>query len=244
MVEIIQRYNLSATAGGGSSILSADIVACLFIAVLNQIRIIHAQGERSPQPSKAIERSPLLPPGDGPFGLEEGLSKKNIEDMTGEALEPVEGSTNLYTSVTLPKKNADFAAYGLLISPSAGLCQIRAVGKRIDTDSFGIALSSKYEDLVKTLTSIYGKAEKDDFLYPGSSWKESEYWMRSLEQQERVLSARWKGTASAPLKSDLLSVSIEARADSSTEGYIYLQYDFKNNDICKSEIEGARKSSL
>ena len=41
MVEIIQRYDLSATAGTGSSILSADIVACLFIAVLNQIRSQH-----------------------------------------------------------------------------------------------------------------------------------------------------------------------------------------------------------
>ncbi|HBY2485264.1 hypothetical protein NGC18_25985 [Klebsiella pneumoniae] len=37
MVEIIQRHSLSAPAGAGSSILSADIVACLFIAVLNRI---------------------------------------------------------------------------------------------------------------------------------------------------------------------------------------------------------------
>ena len=41
MVEIIQRHSLSAPAGAGSSILSADIVACLFIAVLNQIRSLH-----------------------------------------------------------------------------------------------------------------------------------------------------------------------------------------------------------
>ena len=41
MVEIIQRHSLSAPAGAGSSILSADIVACLFIAVLNQIHSLH-----------------------------------------------------------------------------------------------------------------------------------------------------------------------------------------------------------
>ncbi|HFF9223085.1 TPA: hypothetical protein ACGE88_004151 [Klebsiella pneumoniae] len=40
MVEIIQRHSLSAPAGAGSSILSADIVACLFIAVLNQIHLM------------------------------------------------------------------------------------------------------------------------------------------------------------------------------------------------------------
>jgi len=41
MVEIIQRRDLSATAGTGSSILSADIMARLFIAVLNPI--FHSQ---------------------------------------------------------------------------------------------------------------------------------------------------------------------------------------------------------
>lgn len=38
MVGFIQRYNLSASRGAGSSILSANIVAYLCIAVLNQIR--------------------------------------------------------------------------------------------------------------------------------------------------------------------------------------------------------------
>ncbi|HCA3524292.1 TPA: hypothetical protein N3Z88_001408 [Klebsiella quasipneumoniae subsp. similipneumoniae] len=37
MVGFIQRYNLSASRGAGSSILSANIVAYLFIAVLNRI---------------------------------------------------------------------------------------------------------------------------------------------------------------------------------------------------------------
>ena len=38
MVEVIQRYGLSASRGAGSLNLSADIMARLFIAVLNQIR--------------------------------------------------------------------------------------------------------------------------------------------------------------------------------------------------------------
>jgi len=38
MVEVIQRYGLSASRGAGTLNLSADIMARLFIAVLNQIR--------------------------------------------------------------------------------------------------------------------------------------------------------------------------------------------------------------
>ena len=41
MVEVIQRYGLSASRGAGSLNLSADIMARLFIAVLNQIHSLH-----------------------------------------------------------------------------------------------------------------------------------------------------------------------------------------------------------
>ncbi|MFZ4835116.1 hypothetical protein [Rouxiella sp. Mn2063] len=196
------------------------------------------------QPVPVATNAPLLPPGDGPFGLEAGLSKKNIEDMTGGDLKPVENSANLYTSESLPKQNADFEAYGLLISPKAGLCQIRAIGKNVDTDSYGIALKSKYEELSDSLSSIYGKAEKNDFLLSGSIWKEPQDWMMALNKKERFLSAEWKGTKEAPLKNNLRSVSVEVRANGSSQGYVFLQYDFSNSDICKKEIEGAKKGSL
>jgi hypothetical protein len=200
--------------------------------------------KQASQTAPETTTAPLLPPGEGPFGLDAGLSKKSIEDMTGKDLKPVADSVDLYTAELLPKKNADFEAYGLLISPDAGLCQIRAVGKSIDTDSFGIALKSKYEELSDSLSSIYGKAEKNDFLVSGSIWEDPKYWMMSLSKRERFLSAQWKGTKESPLKNNLLSVSIEARADGSEKGYIFLQYNFSNNDICKAEIEGAKKSSL
>ncbi|WP_434460744.1 hypothetical protein ACMV5L_17095 [Serratia plymuthica] len=190
------------------------------------------------------EQPPLLPPAEGPFGLEAGLTKKNIEDMIGAKLKPLPDSVNLYTSDKLPKQNADFEMYGLLISPKAGLCEIRAVGKNIDTDSYGLALKSKFEDLSSSLTSLYGKAETTDFLLAGSIWKESQYWMMGLNKKERFLSATWKGTKETPLKNNINIISIESRANSSEQGYVYLQYSFSNDDVCQAEIEGAKKSSL
>ncbi|MBS0967684.1 hypothetical protein P0E69_09685 [Chimaeribacter arupi] len=193
---------------------------------------------------QAANTMTLIPPGEGPFGLESGLTKKNIEDMTGEELKPVENNPNLYTSQSLPKNNADFEAYGLLISPKSGLCQIRALGKTIDTDSYGLALQSKYKDLSESLSSIYGNAEKNDFLLSGSIWKDPQDWMMALSKKERFLSAEWKGTSSSPLKNNLNSISIEARSSRSDKGYIFLQYNFKNIDVCNAEIENSKKSSL
>ncbi|MHC7600111.1 hypothetical protein ACYA1N_21815, partial [Klebsiella pneumoniae] len=170
--------------------------------------------------------------------------KKNIEDMTGEELEPMANNVNLYTANSLPKMNAGFEAYGLLISPTVGLCQIRALGKDIDTDSYGFTIKSRFKDLMESLSSIYGKAKENDFLLAGSIWKDPRDWMMGLYKHERYLSAEWKGTAEAPLKSKLTSVSIEARANSSDKGYIFLQYNFNNYDVCESEVEAAKKSSL
>ncbi|HCM9649208.1 TPA: hypothetical protein N5N95_004622 [Enterobacter bugandensis] len=190
------------------------------------------------------EQPPLLPPAEGPFGLEAGLTQKNIEDMIGAKLKPLPDSVNLYTSDKLPKQNADFEMYGLLISPKAGLCQIRAVGKNIDTDSYGLALKARFEDLSSSLSSLYGKAETTDLLLAGSIWKEPQDWMMGLNKKERFLSATWKGTKETPLKNNIGAISIEARANSSAQGYVYLQYTFTNDDVCQAEIEGAKKSSL
>ncbi|HCT8911103.1 TPA: hypothetical protein OUA92_002091 [Enterobacter hormaechei] len=203
-----------------------------------------ASGKKEATAKTTQEQPPLLPPAEGPFGLEAGLTQKNIEDMIGAKLKPLPDSVNLYTSDKLPKQNADFEMYGLLISPKAGLCQIRAVGKNIDTDSYGLALKSRFEDLSSSLSSLYGKAETTDLLLAGSIWKEPQDWMMGLNKKERFLSATWKGTKETPLKNNIGAISIEARANSSAQGYVYLQYTFTNDDVCQAEIEGAKKSSL
>lgn len=231
MAMLQQRY-LSAKYGLANS-LPTDVKQAT-VSEENQIR----------KPAQASSTQPLLPPGEGPFGLESGLSKKNIEDMTGEELKPYEGVPNLYTIKSPPKKNAEFEGFGLLISPKSGLCQIRAVGKSVDTDSYGIALQSKYKELLDSLSSIYGKPKSTDLLLSGSIWKEPQDWMMALNKKERFLSAQWAGSPATPLKNKLVLVSMEARANGSGEGYVYLQYDFDNIDACNAEIEDAKKSSL
>lgn len=231
MAMLQQRY-LSAKYGLANS-LPADVKQAT-VSEANQIR----------KPTQASSTQPLLPPGEGPFGLEPGLSKKNIEDMTGEELKPYEGVPNLYTIKSPPKKNAEFEGFGLLISPKSGLCQIRALGKNVDTDSYGIALQSKYKELLDSLSSIYGKPKSTDLLLSGSIWKEPQDWMMALNKKERFLSAQWAGSPATPLKNKLVMVSMEARANGSGEGYVYLQYDFDNIDACNAEIEDAKKSSL
>ncbi|SFU43984.1 hypothetical protein [Xenorhabdus koppenhoeferi] len=194
--------------------------------------------------NKNDPKQKLLPPADGPFGLQAGLTKKNIEDMTGSTLTPAKGNVNLYLIDNLPKNNNEFGSYGLLVSPTVGLCQIRAIGKDIKTDSYGLSLKSKFEDLKASLDSIYGKGEETDFLLSGSIWNKPQDWMMGLYKEERFLSAEWKSQNEALQKNNLNFIVLATRADSDSKGYLFLQYTFDNHKECKEEIENAKKSSL
>lgn len=187
---------------------------------------------------------PSLPASDGPFGLEAGLSRKNIEDMIGHPLEASEHSANLYMANTLPKLNNNFESYALLISPNVGLCEIRAIGKTINTDSYGIALKSTFADIKSSLDSIYGDSKKDDFLLSGSIWKEPQDWMMGLYKKERVYMASWKSTNDTMKKNSLTSIGMEIRSLSNSSGFIFLEYDFNNDSSCQKELENAKKASL
>lgn len=186
----------------------------------------------------------LLPPGDGPLGFQMGLSVKNIEDMTGKKLEPVDGSYGLYIVDTSPKKNNLFETFGLLISPDVGLCQIRAVTYDINTDSYGLELKSQFDDLAASITAIYGNGKKEDFLYPGSIWDRPQDWLSGLVKQERVYMQEWSGPNDAMNKNEIESIIMNTKGKNTSQGYIVLQYSFKNNSKCQEEIENSKKSSL
>lgn len=243
---LIQALKLSAIATQEQTLALLQQRYLIATYGLAEVNMPNGQANTS-VPSKAAEQhtqAPLIPPGEGPFGLEVGLTKKNIEDMTGIELKPVADSPELYSATSLPKQNGDFELYGLVISPKAGLCEIRAVGKSIDTDSYGIALKTKYNELNDSLNSIYGDSKKTDFLLSGSIWKEPQDWMMSLLKGERYLTAAWGDSKQSPLKNNLQAVNVEARANSSDKGYVYLQYTFNNKNVCIQEIKAAKQSAL
>lgn len=164
--------------------------------------------------------------------------------MTGADVKLVREEENLYIVSQSPKNNASFDSFGLVISPTVGLCQIRAIGKDIKNNSHGLQLQDKFWDLVKSLESIYGTSKRTDTLISGSIWQDPQYWMTALSKDERFLSARWKKQNEAMKDSDIVDIGVEARANSSSNGFLFLQYSFSNERDCLNEIESAKKSSL
>ncbi|WP_256819197.1 hypothetical protein [Pseudomonas putida] len=194
--------------------------------------------------SPTEKKSPELPAGSGPFGLEAGLSKDLIERMTGQLLTVGDEAQSLYMLDTPPKPNDAFEQYGLIISPTVGLCQIRALGKTINTNDYGHQLRDAFENLQSALTTVYGKPKIFDAIMPGSLWKDSRDWMMSLYKKDRSLIAEWHSTQSAPLKSDVKGITMVARAEGTDKGYIMAQYSFANEPTCEAEEKQRATGSL
>lgn len=205
---------------------------------------VSATTSNTPEPQLVAQKNDLLPPADGPFGFAGGLSKDIIEKMIGEQITVSNESQNLYRVKHTPKSNSAFETFALVISPTVGLCQIRAIGKTITTNRFGHQLKSDFDELKSSLASIYGVPKTLDMLMPGSIWKDPDDWMMGLYKKDRNLMAEWEGTAKAPLKNSLESVVIEARALGTDSGFVMLQYSFTNQPQCDAEEKSKAAGSL
>lgn len=192
-------------------------------------------------PPQSASKSDLLPPGSGPFGFEAGISVDIIEKMTGETPRLAKESENLYLLDKAPKPNDAFDQYGLVISPTVGLCVIRAVGKTIQTNDFGHQLQAGYGNMKDALTAVYGKPKTYNFLMPSSIWKDSNDWMTGLYKQDRTLAAEWKGPG---IKNNINSIAIDARALARDKGYFVVEYAFNNSPECTAELKKTKNDSL
>ncbi|CAB5583980.1 Uncharacterised protein [Pseudomonas putida] len=200
------------------------------------------QAVATAKPLSATKSAPDIPPGTGPFGLEAGLSKDLIEKMSGQQLTMGDETQSLYILHSPPKPNDAFEEYALVISPSVGLCQIRAIGKTIVTNNYGHQLREAFTKLQDSLAAVYGKPKVFDWLLPGSIWNEPRDWTNALHKKDRTLVAEWHASSAAPLKSGVQRINMAAFAESGDKGYLAVQYSFDNYEACKAE-EGKRSTS-
>lgn len=167
----------------------------------------------------------------GPFGLEMGQS------MDGLDVTPLDSSPHNFVAYKVPKPHSAFVAYGLLAPPSTGLCRIIAVGKDIETSSFGLELQARFDKIASQIDRVYGPHEKKDFLFSGSVWDDRDDWMMALKRKERVLQASWDEESGAKLKDGIVEILLTAVADRMDTGSLRLQYRFTNTEACETWLD-------
>jgi len=171
----------------------------------------------------------------GPFGISMGLSKANVESVVSAALTALEGQPHLFSTTAPPRTHPGFGNYVLKILPKAGVCLVRAIGLNIRSSSHGVEVRNAFEDMATSIADTYGEYGERDFLRPGSYWDEPEYWMMALRKNERALQAVWSQEEGSTLSNGISSIILGTSARSGSEGYLQLQYQFKNSQRCDSE---------
>jgi hypothetical protein len=129
----------------------------------------------------------------GPFGLEMGMS---LKDIGGK---PEKVGPGKYKLTNVPRPHSAFGMYVVQVAPVGGLCWIKAIGKTLATSSYGIELKSALKKMEQKLEASYGKHKTIDFLMPGSYWDEPRDWMTGLIKKERVFGAIWEAEEKSSL---------------------------------------------
>ena len=169
--------------------------------------------------------------GSGPFGLGMGIQREDFEGSL-EELQPYK-----YKALNVPKIHSAFEYYFLQITPVQGLSWIKAIGKSIPTNPYGLEVQAAFEAFKGKLVKIYGAPETIDYLMYESIWNEPRDWMQAIENGERRLAARWESKARRNLQNDLESIFLYAAAENTSVGYIAIEYAFTNHTASNQEIE-------
>jgi hypothetical protein len=171
------------------------------------------------------------------------MTKVELEKLAGplESKQPGTYSTN-----RVPNGHSRFESYSLIAPPTHGLCKIVAIGVTIEMNDFGTQLQAEFAEIEEALSEKYGRGKRFDYLLSGSIWKDPEDWAMGLFKEERVLSSYWIGSlGSARARTDQTqSVSLTARAFSSSSGYLSLVYEFDNAVECLDEVKKLKNSVL
>ena len=157
----------------------------------------------------------------GPFGLSMGMSKQELGKM-----EHI--STNRYRLDAVSNPDPNFSDYIVMVGGKSGLCRIKALSVKIQTNGYGSEVKDKFESLESTLNERYGKHKKQDMLLPKSKWNEPTDWMMGLLKEERFLESYWDTKEGSNLPDNVQSILLRATAVTTNKGMIILEYIFEN----------------
>lgn len=188
-----------------------------------------------PETQSSHEQAMLV--ADGPFGLAMGMTKEMFNGRLTQA------KTGLYFLDKPPIPHDQFESYVVKIGEKSGLCWIKGIGKSIASNGYGLQLKGEFDEFETKLDKRYGVHERTDFLMPASIWKDPQDWMMGLVKADRYLMSAWKGGKTS-LPNDLSTIALIAQAESSSSGYLALEYSFSNKEACDTEIKQVDDSGL
>ena len=169
----------------------------------------------------------------GPFGTEMGMTKADL----GITSDTRELALYKYKITSMPKNSRMFESYVVRVTPKNGLCYLKAIGVDINTSRYGNDIRTQFERVNSALKKKYTSGTDYDFLSVGSIWDEPEDFMMGLVKEERYLAASYDDEEGSKMVEDVQAAYLSAYGLSMDKGYLAIDYQFRNYDACKAEVE-------
>ena len=161
-----------------------------------------------------------------PFGLEMGMTLRQVEQACGGRKAVHIGDIRYY--IKPEKTHPSFSEYIAWISPTEGLCFIRANSEEIYLDPTAATVRNKFYRAEDALSKSYGKSILTDEL---PNWATSLYGLKSGDR----LDAQW-----FPNRSDVVWIVLYVDAIDLDTAVISVYYEFANY----KKVEGAQDGVL
>lgn len=161
----------------------------------------------------------------GPFGLEMGMTLKQVEQACGGRKAVHIGDIRYY--IKPEKTHPSFSEYIAWISPTEGLCFIRANSEEIYLDPTVVTVRNVFYRAEGALSKSYGKSILTDEL---PSWTASLYGLQSGTSR---LDAHW-----FPNRSDVVWIYLYVDAIDLDTAIISVYYEFANYKKVEAAQDG------
>lgn len=160
----------------------------------------------------------------GPFGFDMGKqpSEYGCTSMS---------TPNMYKCNEAPKGHPAFEAYVLQATSKHGVCWIKAVGKNISDNGYGMSTKRAVDGFVEAFKKSYGgDMEKNDFLLSGSIWDDADDFLMGLTKNDRSYTYHWKTTTDPSIK----EIYVSAKGLRSDIGFPAIEYYGAQYDACNA----------
>lgn len=164
---------------------------------------------------------------DGPFGFEIGSDLSSYENCSkGENL-------GFYVCTSAKKEHPGMETYVVQYFEGIGICWVKGIGKDISDNGLGYSTKGTADKLKNQVAKVYGEpTDLFDFLSYGSIWDDLDDWMMGLAQQERYYTYAWSTEDGYQKVKGIDQIMISAKATSSNKGYVVIEFQGENGELC------------
>jgi hypothetical protein len=202
--------------------------------------------EDNPPANKIASQPPEIPikTYDGPLGLAMGVS---IDELLGKiaSAKSSESNPNIY-AITPPKSAPGFDRFYAVATKEDGVCKIVAISDVNVVNDTGDQLKSRVNEIAEMVELKYGKSHKKyDFARQDVYRRNPQFFMMALKEDAVTYGFDWVSQVNkVKLPSDLEEINVFANASKMSEGWVSLEYIFKNFKSCQANIKKAKSTNL